>query len=149
MRIASPGQLAGQLSGGNQQKVSLAKWLAADCDILVVDEPTVGIDVRTKAAFHEIILGLADSGIAILLISSDLPEVVTLADRIAVMNAYRVVGELDNDHDYPRTSEAVMHLIHDGSPARSDSELDPEPDREADQGPDRNPDPEPDPDEEA
>ncbi len=55
IRLASPGQLAGQLSGGNQQKVSLAKWLAADCDILVIDEPTVGIDVRTKAAFHELI----------------------------------------------------------------------------------------------
>jgi ribose transport system ATP-binding protein len=117
MRIAGPEQLAGQLSGGNQQKVSLAKWLAADCDILVIDEPTVGIDVRTKAAFHEIILGLADSGIAILLISSDLPEMITLADRIAVMNGYRVVGELENDHDYQGTSQAVMHLIHSGAPA--------------------------------
>ena len=112
MRIASPRQLAGQLSGGNQQKVSLAKWLAADCDILVIDEPTVGIDVRTKAAFHELILALADTGIAILLISSDLPEMITLADRVAAMNEYRIVGELDNDHDYQRTSEAVAALIH-------------------------------------
>jgi ribose transport system ATP-binding protein len=117
MRIASPRQLAGQLSGGNQQKVSLAKWLAADCDILVIDEPTVGIDVRTKAAFHELILGLADTGIAILLISSDLPEMITLADRVAVMNDYRIVGELDNDHDYQRTSEAVINLIHVGAEA--------------------------------
>jgi ribose transport system ATP-binding protein len=117
MRIADPLQLAGQLSGGNQQKVSLAKWLAADCDILVIDEPTVGIDVRTKAAFHELILGLADTGIAILLISSDLPEMITLADRIAVMNEYRIVGELDNDHDYQRTSETVITLIHAGAAA--------------------------------
>jgi ribose transport system ATP-binding protein len=112
MRIAGPGQLAGQLSGGNQQKVSLAKWLAADCDILVIDEPTVGIDVRTKAAFHELIVALADTGIAILLISSDLPEMINLADRIAVMSEYRIVGELDNDHDYQATSQAVMRMIH-------------------------------------
>ncbi|MDX6266856.1 MAG: ribose transport system ATP-binding protein [Frankiales bacterium] len=112
MRISSPLQLAGQLSGGNQQKVSLAKWLAADCQILVIDEPTVGIDVRTKAAFHELIVGLADSGIAILLISSDLPEMITLADRIAVMGEYRIVGELDNDHRYERTAQKVIRMIH-------------------------------------
>jgi ribose transport system ATP-binding protein len=112
MRISGPMQLAGQLSGGNQQKVSLAKWLAADCDILVIDEPTVGIDVRTKAAFHELIVGLADSGIAILLISSDLPEMITLADRIAVMSDYRIVGELDNDHRYDKTSQHVIRMIH-------------------------------------
>ena len=112
MRISGPTQLAGQLSGGNQQKVSLAKWLAADCDILVIDEPTVGIDVRTKAAFHELIVGLADSGIAILLISSDLPEMITLADRIAVMSDYRIVGELDNDHRYEHTSQKVIRMIH-------------------------------------
>lgn len=117
MRIAGPGQLAGELSGGNQQKVSLAKWLAADCDILVIDEPTVGIDVRTKAAFHELIVALADSGIAILLISSDLPETINLADRIAVMSEYRLAGELDNDHDYPVTSRAVMGMIHAGTAA--------------------------------
>ncbi|MCW2670968.1 MAG: transporter related protein [Frankiales bacterium] len=112
MRISSPLQLAGQLSGGNQQKVSLAKWLAADCQILVIDEPTVGIDVRTKAAFHELIVGLADSGIAILLISSDLPEMITLADRIAVMSEYRIVGELDNDHRYEHTAHKVIRMIH-------------------------------------
>jgi ribose transport system ATP-binding protein len=117
MRLADPRQLAGQLSGGNQQKVSLAKWLAADCDILVIDEPTVGIDVRTKAAFHELILALADTGIAILLISSDLPEMITLADRIAVMNDYRIVGELDNDHEYGPASQAVITLIHSGAAA--------------------------------
>ncbi|MGW3786694.1 sugar ABC transporter ATP-binding protein [Micromonospora chokoriensis] len=114
IRLASPGQLAGQLSGGNQQKVSLAKWLAADCDVLIIDEPTVGIDVRTKAAFHELIAGLAARGMAILLISSDLPEMVTLADRIAVMREFAIVGELDNDHDYDRMSQLVIRYIHDG-----------------------------------
>jgi ribose transport system ATP-binding protein len=112
MRLSGPGQLAGQLSGGNQQKVSLAKWLAADCEILVIDEPTVGIDVRTKAAFHELIVGLAADGLAILLISSDLPEMVTLADRVLVMVDHRLVGEVENVHDYERTSQAVGRLLH-------------------------------------
>jgi ribose transport system ATP-binding protein len=112
IRLASPLQLAGQLSGGNQQKVSLAKWLAAECDILIVDEPTVGIDVRTKAAFHELIAGLAADGRALLLISSDLPETVALADRIAVMSDLRIVGELANDHDYPRMSQQIIRMIH-------------------------------------
>jgi ribose transport system ATP-binding protein len=112
IRLASPLQLAGQLSGGNQQKVSLAKWLAAECDILIVDEPTVGIDVRTKAAFHELIAGLAADGRALLLISSDLPETVALADRIAVMSEKRIVGELVNDHDYPRMSQQIIRMIH-------------------------------------
>ena len=117
MRIRGPRQLAGELSGGNQQKVSLAKWLAADCDILVIDEPTVGIDVRTKAAFHDLIVKLADTGIAILLITSDLPEMVALADRIAVMKDYVIVGELDNNHRYDTTSQAVIRMIHDGTAA--------------------------------
>jgi ribose transport system ATP-binding protein len=112
IRVSSPKQLAGQLSGGNQQKVSVAKWLAAECDILVVDEPTVGIDVRTKAAFHELIAGLAADGLALLLISSDLPEIVALADRIAVMSDLRIVGELPNDRDYPRMSRQIIRLIH-------------------------------------
>jgi len=114
IRAASPRQLAGQLSGGNQQKVSLAKWLAADCDILVIDEPTVGIDVRTKANFHELIDRLAAQGKAILLISSDLPEIVTLADRIAVMGGFAIRGELVNDHDYERMSQRIIRLIHAG-----------------------------------
>jgi ribose transport system ATP-binding protein len=115
MRISGPDQLAGQLSGGNQQKLSLAKWLAADCDILVIDEPTVGIDVRTKAAFHELIVGLAGSGLAILLISSDLPEMITLADRIMVMRDNGIVGEVGNDHRYDTTSQTVIRLIHAGA----------------------------------
>ena len=112
IRLAAPKQLAGQLSGGNQQKVSLAKWLAAQCDILVVDEPKVGIDVRTKAAFHQLIAELAEQGKAILLISSDLPEMVTLADRIAVMNHFRLAGELTNTHEYEPMSQAVIRMIH-------------------------------------
>jgi ribose transport system ATP-binding protein len=116
MRLSGPRQLAGQLSGGNQQKVSLARWLAAECAILIIDEPTVGIDVRTKAAFHELIAELAQRGMAILLITSDLPEMVTLADRVLVMHDHRLVGEVDNDHHYPTTSGRVIRLVH-GEPA--------------------------------
>ena len=117
IRVSSLRQVAGQLSGGNQQKVSLAKWLAAKTEILIVDEPTVGIDVRTKAAFHQLIWGLAGDGLAILLISSDLPEMITLADRIVVMRDYEVRGELVNDHRYDEMSQAVIRLIHGDSAA--------------------------------
>jgi ribose transport system ATP-binding protein len=117
IRLASPRQLAGQLSGGNQQKVSLAKWLAADTEILIIDEPTVGIDVRTKGAFHELIWQLATDGHAILLITSDLVEMVTLADRIVVMRGFHVCGEVDNTHSYDQVSQEVMGLIHADLPA--------------------------------
>jgi ribose transport system ATP-binding protein len=117
IRLSNTGQLAGQLSGGNQQKVSLAKWLAADTEILIIDEPTVGIDVRTKAAFHELIWQLAADGHAILLITSDLVEMVTLADRIMVMRGFHVCGEVANDHVYEPVSRQVMSLIHADAPA--------------------------------
>jgi ribose transport system ATP-binding protein len=117
IRIASPEQLAGTLSGGNQQKVSLAKWLAAKTEILIIDEPTVGIDVRTKDAFHTLIWDLAAHGLAILLITSDLPEMITLADRVVVMRDHRVRGEVANDHDYDTMSQQVIRLIHAEAPA--------------------------------
>jgi ribose transport system ATP-binding protein len=100
------------LSGGNQQKVSLAKWLAAGVDVLIIDEPTVGIDVRTKANLHELIWELVSGGLGILLISSDMPEMVRLADRILVMRHGRIGGEIANDHDYERSSEQIMRFIH-------------------------------------
>ncbi len=112
IRISSLNQLAGRLSGGNQQKVSLAKWLAASPRILIIDEPTVGIDLRTKRAFYELIWRLADEGLAILLISSDLAEMITLADRVAVMDRFAITGEVENDHDYDSMSREVIRLIH-------------------------------------
>ncbi|MFH8738259.1 sugar ABC transporter ATP-binding protein [Streptomyces sp. NPDC017964] len=112
IRISGLDQPAGELSGGNQQKVSLAKWLAADTRLLVVDEPTVGVDIRTKRAFHELLWELAGKGLAILLISSDLGEMVTLADRIVVMGGYRTRGEVLNDHDYEEMSGRIIRLIH-------------------------------------
>ncbi|WP_326665998.1 sugar ABC transporter ATP-binding protein [Streptomyces sp. NBC_00385] len=113
IRVFGLDQTAGELSGGNQQKVSLAKWLAADTRLLIVDEPTVGVDVRTKQAFHELLWELARDGLPILLISSDLPEMVTLADRVVVMADHRIRGEVANDHDYARTSERIIRIIHD------------------------------------
>jgi ribose transport system ATP-binding protein len=112
IRVSSPEQYAGLLSGGNQQKVSLAKWLAAETEILIIDEPTVGIDIRAKGAIHQIIWDLAAQGLAVLLISSDLPEMVELADRIAVMRDFVVQGEVDNTHGYEEMSRAVINLIH-------------------------------------
>lgn len=106
-------QRVGLLSGGNQQKISVAKWLAAGVQILIIDEPTVGIDIKSKAYLHELIHDLAASGAAILLISSDMPEMISLADRIFVMNNFRVQGELQNSGGSAVMGEAIMNLIHD------------------------------------
>jgi ABC-type sugar transport system ATPase subunit len=86
---------AGTLSGGNQQKVLLAKALLAGPDLLIVDEPTRGVDVGTKSEIHRRLRALADSGTAVLIVSSELPEVLALADRIVVLCEGRVTGELD------------------------------------------------------
>jgi rhamnose transport system ATP-binding protein len=90
-RISDP---ATSLSGGNQQKVVLAKWLARRPKLLIVDEPTRGIDIGTKAEVHRLLDELADDGVAVLMISSELPEVLRLADRILVMREGRLVTEL-------------------------------------------------------
>ena len=97
---------------GNQQKISVAKWLAAGVRILMVDEPSVGIDIKTKAYIHELLRHLADEGTAILLITSDMPEMITVADRIVVMDDYRIKGELENSRRYTEMSEGIMALIH-------------------------------------
>ena len=96
VRTPSLDQLVGNLSGGNQQKISVAKWLAAGVRILIVDEPSVGIDIKTKAYLHELLRDLSEGGTAILLITSDMPEMITLADRIVVMNDYKLEGEIAN-----------------------------------------------------
>lgn len=97
LQIRTTGATAGvrNLSGGNQQKVILAKWLHADCRILLVDEPTRGVDVGAKREIWRILVELAERGTAILLVSSDLPEVLALCDRIVVMREGRVTAELD------------------------------------------------------
>jgi ribose transport system ATP-binding protein len=113
VRTPSLDQPTALLSGGNQQKVSVAKWLAADAKILIVDEPTVGIDIQTKGYLHELLHELADQGKAILLISSDMPEMVALADRILVMNEFRITGEVANNRDLGSVSDAIMQRIHE------------------------------------
>lgn len=115
IKVVNNGQLALTLSGGNQQKVSVSKWLAAETKILIIDEPTVGVDVRTKAAFHELIVELADEGLSIILISSDLAEMISVADRVLVMRAYELVGDLENTKDYTSMSRAIMGSIHSNS----------------------------------
>jgi ribose transport system ATP-binding protein len=99
LRIKTPSleQLVLNLSGGNQQKVVLAKWLACEVDVLILDEPTRGIDVGSKQEVYQLIHRLASEGVGIVLISSELPEIVGLADRILVMRAGRVVAELSGD----------------------------------------------------
>jgi ABC-type sugar transport system ATPase subunit len=82
------------LSGGNQQKIALAKWLARECNILIVDEPTRGVDVGAKAEIHHLLDELACSGLALLVISSELPEVMNVSRRIAVMREGKIAGEL-------------------------------------------------------
>jgi rhamnose transport system ATP-binding protein len=82
------------LSGGNQQKVVLAKWLATAPKVLLIDEPTRGIDVGAKAELHQLLETLARQGLAVLMVSSELPEVLGMADRILVMREGRIVGEL-------------------------------------------------------
>jgi ribose transport system ATP-binding protein len=101
----------GNLSGGNQQKVSVAKWLAFQPDVLIFDEPTVGIDVATKFQLHELIYELAESGISVIMISSDMPEIVRVADRILVFRSNRIVGDLPNSHDYAAMSPSIMRAI--------------------------------------
>jgi len=103
----SPDQLLDKLSGGNQQKVLLAKWLAPEPELLIVDEPTRGVDVGARAEIYRILGELKTAGLAILVVSSDLPEVLTLADRIVVIENGRTVGELDGAS---ATEEQVLRL---------------------------------------
>ena len=93
VKMSSVTQQAGQLSGGNQQKVVLAKWLGTHPRVLILDEPTRGIDVGTKAAVHALMSSLAAQGMAILMISSELPEILGMSDRILVMREGRLTGQ--------------------------------------------------------
>ena len=94
IRVASHRQPVATLSGGNQQKIVLARWLALRPKVLIVDEPTRGIDIAAKADVHHLLRELAQSGVAVLLISSDLPEILSLSDRILTLRAGRLSGEL-------------------------------------------------------
>ena len=87
----------GDLSGGNQQKVALARWLAIMPAVLILDEPTQGVDVGSKAEIHALMQTLAERGLAIIMISSELPEILGMSDRIAVMQAGTIRGVLERN----------------------------------------------------
>jgi ABC-type sugar transport system ATPase subunit len=107
VRTWGRGQVVSTLSGGNQQKVALAKWLSTQARIFLLDEPTVGIDVGAKAEIYQLVAALAREGVACLLVSSDIPEILSLSSRVIVMRKGRISGELD-----PRTAteEDVLRL---------------------------------------
>lgn len=107
IKISAFTQLLMNLSGGNQQKVMIAKWLAINPKILILDEPTRGIDVGAKAEIHLLLRELAKSGIGIILISSELPEIIGMCDRVLVMKEGKIVGELVGTQI---TEENIMHL---------------------------------------
>jgi len=108
IKSSSVQQKTGNLSGGNQQKVLLSKWIFAQPDILILDEPTRGVDVGAKYEIYKIINDLADEGKAVILISSELPEILGMSDRVYVMNEGRIVGELSREE---ASQESIMKCI--------------------------------------
>ena len=111
IRMASGEQKVKNLSGGNQQKVVLARWLALEPRILIVDEPTRGIDVGAKAEVHQLLHRMATSGISIIAISSELPEVIAISDRVLTMRAGRISGEVPR---HLASEETLMQLMTGG-----------------------------------
>ena len=111
IQMRSGESIVSSLSGGNQQKVCIAKCLVTDPDIIIIDEPTVGIDVGTKSEIHKLIYSLSQQGKSIILISSDLPEIIQLAERIQVFRSGKIVGELTNTKDYDTASSRVMDIM--------------------------------------
>ena len=112
IRVTGLNQRMGTVSGGNQQKVNVAKWLAGECDILIFDEPTAGIDIGAKEYFTRLIWNLAKKKKSIILISSEMPEIIRLANRILVFSENRIVGEVDNSSkDYKEVSTKIGNYI--------------------------------------
>ena len=109
LKIKATGQdqLCLNLSGGNQQKVVLEKWLLKNCDVLILDEPTRGIDVGTKQEIYQLIKDLAKQGKGIIVISSEMPELIGVSHRILVMHEGHITGELQGENI---TQEAIMTL---------------------------------------
>ena len=107
IRCASVHQPVSELSGGNQQKVALAKLLAVNPRVLFVDEPTRGVDIGAKAQIYAILRDLADQGVGIVAISSELPELIGISDRILVLHQGRIAGEVEGDD---MNEETIMQL---------------------------------------
>jgi len=119
IRCQDPETPAGNLSGGNQQKVLLARWLSLNPEVLILDEPTRGVDVGAKAEIHGLIRRMAENGAAVLLISSEMPELLALCDRILVMREGRLVGELSAGD---ASAERVLSLALPGRTEEDDGE---------------------------
>lgn len=112
IKTPTPMTEVGTLSGGNQQKVSIGKWLAAKCDIIIIDEPTVGVDVGAKEYIHQLIWNLAkNDGKSIILISSDMPELIKLSRRILVFRDKKIVGEITGLNDNSKTTQQISEEI--------------------------------------
>jgi rhamnose transport system ATP-binding protein len=109
LRIKTPSIYTetGSLSGGNQQKVAVARWLAIDPEVMILDEPTQGVDIGSKSEIHQIMGDLAEQGMAIVMISSELPEILGMSDRIAVMHAGTIAGILSRGE---ATQEKILAL---------------------------------------
>jgi rhamnose transport system ATP-binding protein len=105
LRAAALDQAVGTLSGGNQQKVVIAKWLATKPKVIILDEPTKGIDIGSKAAVHEFMSELAAQGLSVIMVSSEIPEILGMSDRVIVMREGRIVGE------YPRAGLTAETLV--------------------------------------
>ena len=103
LRAVSLDQDVGNLSGGNQQKVVIAKWLATQPQVIILDEPTKGIDIGSKAAVHEFMVELAAQGLSVIMVSSEIPEVIGMSDRVIVMREGRIAAELSGDDLRPET----------------------------------------------
>ncbi len=115
LQIKTPSlkQTVRNLSGGNQQKVSLGKGLAVEPDILIIDEPTVGIDIKTKAEIHRLMYRLTTRDKSVICITSDMPEIIQIADRIVVFKDGRIMGDIINTKVYDEMSKKIMNLIMD------------------------------------
>lgn len=114
LEIKTPGlaTLAGKLSGGNQQKISIAKWLAADCDILIIDEPTVGVDIGAKEYIHDLIWNLVTKeNKTVILISSDMNEMISLARRILIFKDRQIVAELKGEKFFAQPGSVISEEI--------------------------------------
>jgi len=118
IRCSSPAQLVSNLSGGNQQKVALSKWLLSGARVLVLDEPTRGVDVGSRQEIYQIIRELAAEGVAIVIVSSDLPEVLTICERVIVMHEGRITGTLTASE---LSEEKVMSYATDVSAGESNA----------------------------
>jgi ribose transport system ATP-binding protein len=119
IRVRNARALVGSLSGGNQQKVLLSRLLQPRPRVVILDEPTRGVDIGAKSEIYRIMDELAHSGMGIIFISSELPEIIGIADRVLVMRGGRIVGEIDPESGAPLTQEAIMALATSGDAARS------------------------------